>query len=156
MVAAGGSATAPSKRARMARHDPYKAFNFRVEVDGMTAAFTEVSGLESEVEVIDYREGGEETRVRKLPGLHKYAHIVLKRGITQDAQLWNWHKQVLDGNVHRRNGSVILLDDQGAEQVRWNFVNSWPCKYVGPTLNAKSSEVAIETLELAHEGLERV
>jgi phage tail-like protein len=156
MVAAGGSATAPSKRARMARHDPYKAFNFRVEIDGMTAAFTEVSGLDSEVEVIDYREGGEETRTRKLPGLRKYSNIVLKRGITQDAQLWNWHKQVLDGNVHRRNGSVILLDDHGAEQVRWNFVESWPCKYIGPTLNAKSTEAAIETLELAHEGLERV
>jgi len=65
-------------------------------------------------------------------------------------------QQVLNGNVHRRSGSVILLDDQGHEQVRWNFVDSWPCKYVGPTLNAKSSEVAIETLELAHEGIERV
>jgi phage tail-like protein len=140
----------------VARHDPYKAFNFRVEIEGMTAAFTEVGGLESEVEVVEYREGGEETRLRKLPGLLKYTNIVLKRGITQDAQLWNWHKQVLDGNVQRRNGSVILLDDQGAEQVRWNFVDSWPCKYIGPTLNGKSSEVAIETLELAHEGLERV
>jgi phage tail-like protein len=140
----------------MPRHDPYKAFNFRVEIDGMTAAFTEVSGLESEVEAIDYREGGEESRVRKLPGLRKYSHIVLKRGLTADADLWNWHKQVLDGNIHRRNGSVIVLDDQGQERVRWNFFNSWPCKYVGPTLNAKSADVAIETLELAHEGLERV
>jgi phage tail-like protein len=140
----------------MPRHDPYKAFNFRVEIDGMTAAFTEVSGLESEIEAIDYREGGEENRVRKLPGLRKYSHIVLKRGLTADADLWNWHKQVLDGNIHRRNGSIIVLDDQGQERVRWNFVNSWPCKYIGPTLNAKSADVAIETLELAHEGLERV
>jgi phage tail-like protein len=141
----------------MPRHDPYKAFNFRVEIAGMTSAsFSEVSGLESEVEAVDYREGGEELRVRKLPGLHKYANIVLKRGITQDLEWWNWHKQVLDGNVQRRNGSVILLDDRGQEQVRWNFVNSWPCKYIGPTLAAKSNEVAIETLELAHEGLERV
>jgi len=140
----------------MPRHDPYKAFNFRVEIEGMTAAFTEVSGLESEVEAIDYREGGEENRVRKLPGLRKYSHIVLKRGLTADADLWNWHKQVLDGNIRRRNGSVILLDDSGQEQVRWNFFNSWPCKYIGPTLNAKSADVAIETLELAHEGLERV
>ena len=141
----------------MARHDPYKAFSFRVEIDGLTAAsFSEVSGLESEVEVIDYREGGEPARVRKLPGLRRYTNIVLKRGLTQDTELWNWYKQVLDGDVHRRNGSVILLDEQGHEQVRWNFVDSWPCKYVGPTLNAKSSEVAIETLELAHEGIERV
>jgi phage tail-like protein len=156
MVAVAGSATEPSKRARMARHDPYKAFNFRVEIEGMTAAFTEVSGLESEVEAIDYREGGEQNRVRKLPGLRKYPNIVLKRGVSQDAELWNWHKQVVDGNVQRRNGSVILLDERGQEQVRWNFVDSWPCKYIGPHLNAKSNDVAIETLELAHEGLERV
>ena len=141
----------------MARHDPYRACNFRVEIDGLTAAsFSEVSGLESEVAVLEYREGGENTRVLKLPGLRKYTNIVLKRGLTQDTALWNWHKQVLDGTVHRRNGSVILLDDQGHDQVRWNFFGSWPCKYVGPTLDAKSSEVAIETLELAHEGIERV
>jgi phage tail-like protein len=141
----------------MARHDPYKAFNFRVEIDGMAAAScAEVSGLESEVEAIDYREGGEALRVRKLPGLHRYANIVLKRGVTRDLEWWNWHKQVLDGNVQRRNGSVVLLDDQGQEQVRWNFVDSWPCKYIGPTLDARSNDVAIETIELAHEGLERV
>jgi phage tail-like protein len=94
--------------------------------------------------------------VRKLPGLHRYANIVIKRGITHDLEWWNWHKQVLDGNVQRRNGSVVLLDDQGQEQVRWNFFDSWPCKYIGPTLDARGHDVAIETLELAHEGLERV
>src|SRR2546423_7394777 len=100
------------------RHDPYRNFNFRVEIGGLTiAAFTEVSGLESEAEVIEYREGGD-SRVRKLPGLRKYPNIVLKRGLTQDATLWNWHKGVLDGNVERRNGSVILLDEQGREAVR--------------------------------------
>jgi phage tail-like protein len=141
----------------MPRHDPYKAFNFRVEIAGLAAAScSAVSGLESEVEVVDYREGGEELRVRKLPGHHKYANIVLKRGITQNLEWWNWHKQVLDRNAQRRNGSVILLDDQGQERVRWNFVNSWPCNYIGPTLDAKSNEVAVETLELAHEGLERL
>ena len=138
------------------RLDPYKARNFRVEIDGITASFSEVSGLESEVEVIELREGGTHTTVRKLPGLRKYGNIVLKRGITQDAELWNWHKQVLDGLVERRNGSVILLDNQGHDRVRWNFFQGWPCKYVGPTLNAESSDVAIETLELAHEGIERV
>jgi phage tail-like protein len=137
----------------MPRHDPYEACNFRVEIDGLTAAFTEVSGLDSEVEVIEAREGGE-TTPRKLPGRRKYGNIVLKRGVTQDAQLWNWHKQVLDGNVQRRNGSVILLDEHGNDRVRWNFHDSWPCKYEGPTLNAQSNEVAIETLELAHEGIE--
>jgi phage tail-like protein len=138
------------------RHDPYRAFSFCVEIDGLPlAAFTEVSGLESEAEVIEYREGGD-GRVRKLPGLRKYPNIVLKRGLTQDTELWRWHKNVLDGNVDRRNGSVILLDEHGQEAVRWNFRNAWPCKYFGPHLNAKGNDVAIETLELAHEGLELV
>ena len=136
-------------------HDPFRTFSFRVELAGLAvAAFTEVSGLESEAEVIEYREGGD-GRVRKLAGLRKYTNIVLKRGLTQDAELWNWHRDVLEGNVNRRNGSVILLDAYGQEAVRWNFWNAWPCKWQGPHLNARSNDVAIETLELAHEGLER-
>jgi phage tail-like protein len=138
------------------RNDPYKSFNFRVEIDGIArAAFSEVSGLESETAVIEYRLGGEASTVRKLPGLTKYGNLVLKRGITQDPELWNWRKAVVDGNIERRNGSIILLDDDRAEVARWNFVNGWPCKWDGPAFNAKSNDVAIETIEIAHEGLER-
>jgi phage tail-like protein len=137
------------------RHDPYKAFNFRVEIDGIArAAFREVSGLESETAVVEYRVGGEPTTVRKLPGLTKYANIVLRRGITQDAELWNWRQTVVQGNVDRRNGSIILLDDDGTELVRWNFFRGWIAKWEGPALNAQANEVAIETIEIAHEGLE--
>jgi phage tail-like protein len=137
------------------RHDPYKAFNFRVEIDGVArAAFREVGGLESETAVIEYRVGGEPTTVRKLPGLTKYANIVLRRGITQDAELWNWRQTVVQGNVDRRNGSVILLDDDGTEVLRWNFFHGWIAKWEGPALNAQANEVAIETIEIAHEGLE--
>jgi phage tail-like protein len=137
------------------RHDPYKAFNFRVEINGIArAAFSEVSGLESETAVIEYRVGGEPTTVRKLPGLTKYANIVLRRGITQDAELWNWRQTVVQGNVDRRNGSIILLDDDGTELVRWNFFHGWIAKWEGPALNAQANEVAIETIEIAHEGLE--
>jgi phage tail-like protein len=137
------------------RHDPYKAFNFRVEIDGVArAAFREVGGLESETAVIEYRAGGEPTTVRKLPGLTKYANIVLRRGITQDAELWNWRQTVVQGNVDRRNGSVILLDDDGTEVLRWNFFHGWIAKWEGPALNAQANEVAIETIEIAHEGLE--
>jgi phage tail-like protein len=138
------------------RNDPYKSFNFRVEIDGIArAAFSEVSGLESETAVIEYRLGGEASTVRKLPGLTKYGNLVLKSGITQDPELWNWRKAVVDGNIERRNGSIILLDDDRAEVARWNFVNGWPCKWDGPAFNAKSNDVAIETIEIAHEGLER-
>jgi phage tail-like protein len=137
------------------RHDPYKAFNFRVEIDGVArAAFREVGGLESETAVIEYRAGGEPTTVRKLPGLTKYANIVLRRGITQDAELWNWRQTVVQGNVDRRNGSVILLDDDGTEVLRWNFFHGWIAKWEGPALNAQANEVAIETIEIAHDGLE--
>jgi phage tail-like protein len=137
------------------RHDPYKAFNFRVEIDGIArAAFSEVGGLESETTVIEYRVGGEPNTVRKLPGLTKYANIVLRRGITKDAELWNWRLSVVQGNVDRRNGSIILLDDHGTEVVRWNFFHGWISKWEGPALKARGNEVAIETIEIAHEGLE--
>jgi phage tail-like protein len=142
--------------AQSQRDDPYKAFNFRVEIDGVTlAAFSEVSGLESQTEVIEYRTGTERNTVRKLPGLTKHANLVLRRGVTQDAELWNWRKTVVDGQVDRRNGSIVLLDDDRAEVLRWNFFDGWISKWVGPTLNAKGNEVAIETIEIAHEGLEQ-
>ena len=138
------------------RDDPYKAFNFIVEIDGIArAGFSEVSGLESETTVIEYRVGGERNAVRKLPGLTKYANIVLRRGVTQDAELSNWRKTVEDGQVDRRNGSIILRDDDGNDVVRWNFFNGWISKWEGPALNASKNEVAIETIEIAHEGLER-
>jgi phage tail-like protein len=138
------------------RDDPYKAFNFLVEIDGVAlAGFSEVSGLESETAVIEYRVGGEPNRVRKLPGLTKYANIVLKRGVTQNAELWDWRKTVEDGNVDRRNGSIILLDDSRTPVVRWNFFEGWIAKWQGPALNASGDEVAIERIEIAHERLER-
>ena len=90
---------------------------------------------------------------RKLPGLTRYANIVLRHGITRP-ELWDWRKNIVDGNPDRRNGSIKLLDDQRNEVLRWNFRDGWICKWEGPTLNAKSNEVAIETIEIAHEGLE--
>jgi phage tail-like protein len=137
------------------RDDPYKVFDFLVEIDGVTrAGFSEVGGLESETAVIEYRTGNEDL-VRKLPGLTKFADIVLRRGVSKDRELWDWRQSIVDGNLDRRNGSIVVLDDQRNEVVRWNFMSGWPCKWQGPALNAKTNEVAIETLEIAHEGLER-
>jgi phage tail-like protein len=142
--------------ATASRTDPYGRFNFILQIDGITkAAFSEVSGLVTETEVVEYREGGDlPNTVRKLPGLTKYSNIVLKRGITADTSLWTWRKTVIAGTVQRANGSVILLDASRNPVLRWNFRNAWPCKWEGPTLTAKSSDVAIETLELAHEGFD--
>jgi len=138
------------------RIDPYANFNFLVEIDGITrAAFHEVSGFDSTIDVIDHREGGENTTLRKLPGMTKHSNIVLKWGLTDDAELYNWHRDAVQGRVSRRNGSIVLLDRQGQERMRWNFVNAWPSKWDGPDFNAEGNDVAIETLELAHEGISR-
>ncbi len=138
------------------RPDPFRAFNFVVEIDGVpVGAFAEVSGLESETEVVEYRTGDSKvTSTLKLPGLTKYANVVLKRGLTRDLSLWQWRKTVVDGQTDRRDGTIVLLAEDRTPALRWRFRNGWPCKWEGPALNAKASEIAIETLEIAHEGLE--
>jgi phage tail-like protein len=139
------------------RVDPFLNYNFLVELDGIArAAFSEVTGLDATTEPVEYREGGENTTVRKLPGMTKYSNIVLKWGMTADKELYTWYRQTVLGNVQRRNGSLIVLDRQGSEVARWNFVNAWPTKYDIPDFNATANQTAVETLELAHEGVERV
>lgn len=138
------------------RVDPYMNFNFLVEIDGIAVAgFQECSGLDSTTEAVEYREGGENTTVRKLAGITKYSDITLKRGITDSDELWNWRKSVIDGKFERRSGSIILLDLERNEKLRWNFHNAWPTKWEGPTFDAKANDIAIETMVIAHEGIER-
>lgn len=137
------------------RVDPYKNFNFRVEIDGLAVAgFSECSGLETEVSVIEYREGGD-VSVRKLPGLAKVGDVTLKRGITKTNELQNWHRNILNGVPDRKDLIVILMDDEKNPVIVWKLFNAFPRKWQGPTLRATGNEVAIETLELACERLER-
>jgi phage tail-like protein len=141
----------------MARVDPYKNFRFRVEIDGVTqAGFTECNGLGSRVEVIEYREGGDPTTVRKLPGRVMYPDITLKWGVTDSRDLYYWHRSVVQGQIQRKNCSISLLDDSGAARARWNLYEAWPSKWDGPAFNAKGSDVAIESLTITCEGVERV
>lgn len=134
--------------------DPYLNFNFLVEIDSIAvAAFHECSGLDSSIDIIEHREGG--GPIRKLPGSNKFSNIVLKRGITANTELYDWHRRALDGTLDRKSGSIILLDRADNEVARWNFTRAWPAKWVGPSLTAEGKDVAIETLELAHEGLYR-
>jgi phage tail-like protein len=138
-----------------ARNDPFRQFNFVINIEGVgSGAFSEVSGLDTETDPIEYREGSEDITVRKLPGLRKYPNITLKRGFTKDRGLWDWRKTVMDGKTQRKSGSIVLLNEAREEALRWNFREGWPCKLQGPPLNAKTNEVAIETLEICHEGLE--
>lgn len=138
------------------RKDPYRAYNFLVEIDGITrAGFRECSGLDSSQAPIEYREGNDGPTPRKLPGLVKYSNITLKWGMTDDAELWAWHEKAADGKVERKNLSIVLLDDAREEKVRWNLREAWPTKWTGPSFNATGTDVAIESLEIVHEGVKK-
>jgi len=138
-----------------ARHDPTRDFNFLVEIDGLTAAgFSECSGLSSETDVIEYREGNERTLgVRKIPGLTRYGNVVLRRGITTNRELWDWRQTVIDGQVSRRTVTITLLDQAASPVVRWSLREAWIAKWEGPRFNARGNEIAIESIELVHEGI---
>jgi phage tail-like protein len=138
------------------RKDPSRGFNFRIELDNTSvAAFREASGLTLNTDPVDYREGTDVwLSVRKLPGLRKYSNITLKRGFTSNEDLWTWYKNILNGVDDRRNGAIVLQDEQHNDVLRWEFQNGWICKWDGATLNATSNDVAIETIEICHERLE--
>ncbi|MBW4631799.1 MAG: phage tail protein [Iphinoe sp. HA4291-MV1] len=132
--------------------DPYRGFNFKVEIDGISeAGFQECSGLDATTDPVEYREGTDPNHVRQLTGLNKYAPITLKRGITDSDKLWQWRQKVIDGKTERKNVSVVLYNEAQEEKLRWNLRKAWPSKWTGPTFNSTSNEVAIETLEIVHE-----
>jgi len=135
------------------RKDPYRGFNFRIEIDNTpVAGFRECSGLTFNTDPVDYREGADvPLHVRKLTGLRKFSNVVLKRGYTENRDLWNWYKNVLNGVTDRRNGAIVLQDELHQDAVRWIFENGFICKYEGPTMNATSNDVAIETIEICAE-----
>ena len=139
------------------RVDPYRNFNFLVELDGITqAGFSDCSGFGASTDPIEYREGGENKTPRKLPGLTKFTNITLKWGLTDSRELYDWYRDVVNGKIQRKNGSIIVLDLEGNEKVRWNFLNAWPTKWDAPDFSAKGNDIAIDMLELAVEGTERV
>ncbi len=143
----------------MARQDPLTNFRYRLEIDGLTiAGFSEVSIAETAVDVIDYREGTDPTHVRKLSGLTKYGNITLKRGMTTSLELYEWHRQVVNGLVGtaRKNIAIVVADETGSDKARFVVTDAWPTKYSPSDLDAKGNEVLIETLELVNEGIERV
>ena len=136
--------------------DPYGNYSFLVEIDSITrAAFQQVSGFDSTVDVIEHREGGKNMTVHKIPGMTKYSNIQLKWGIADDRELYDWHRRIIGGEIERKNGAIVLLNRAGREVARWNFIRAWPTKYDAPDFNAEGTDIAIETMELAHEGMER-
>ena len=144
-----------------AREDPLVGFHFSVDIQGaVTGYFTECSGLGSETETIEHKvvnDKGVEV-VMKVPGRLKWENIVLKRGITSDMQIWQWRQQVENGKVHdaRKDGSIVMFDQELKEVARWNFQSAWPVKVTGPSVKSDGNEIGIEELTIAHEYIVRV
>lgn len=139
--------------------DALGAYNFQIEVDGITLAqFKEVSGLSIEIKVIEHEEvtPGGVPIIKKIPGPKKWGDITLKRGKTEDKGWWEWINTIHQGNITggRRNGSIVLYDYALGEKARWNFINAWPSKVSVSGLKAGGSEVVVEECTLVHEGLE--
>jgi phage tail-like protein len=139
---------------------PLTTFSFHVELDGVDiGAFKECSGVDSETEIIEYKETTKEGKliIRKLPGAMKWADITLKKSIDSRKDLWDWRAEVEKGDIDaaRRNGSVVLYDSTHAEVARWNFFSGWPSKWKGADLNAGENSVAVEEVTITHEGLIR-
>jgi phage tail-like protein len=137
--------------------DPYRAYNFKLVIQGVTEGhFTECSGLGIKVQVIKYREGGTNQVIHCIPGPVEYADITLRYGLTASRDLWDWLMTAVQGKVDRKNVSILLLDSDGvAEVMRWDLVNTWIAEWRGSVLNAMQREVAIESLTLVFETLQR-
>lgn len=136
------------------RNDPYLNYNFLVEVDKLVVGgFSEVTGLQVEIQTEDYHEGGVNGYMHKLAGPARYnSNLILKRGITDAATLWEWQVDVVNGQVERKDISIILQDAAQNEKWRWVFYGAYPVKWSGPDMRAANAEVALETLEFAHNG----
>jgi phage tail-like protein len=150
------------------RSDPYRAFNFQITLLDSASAlgalisvitnvpaggFSECSGLEITLEFEEYREGGNNGTVLRFPTRTKWSNLRLKRGVALSDDLWLWHYGFVQGTVQRRDGIIALQDEQQNPVKAWSFSRGLPVKWTGPNLNASQSQVAIEELEIAHEGL---
>jgi len=143
-----------------AREDPLLGFSFMLDLSGSVAGyFSECSGIGSENEVTEQKVVNKEgvQVVFKIPGRLKWGDITLKRGVTSDMQIWDWRKQVEDGQVGqaRKNGSIVMFDTSLKEVARWNFVNGWPSKVSGPQPKADGNDISLEELTIVHEYISR-
>ncbi len=137
--------------------DPYRSYNFKLDINGVSEGhFTECSGLSVKVESIPYREAGANQIVRKIPGPVDYAAVTLRYGVTSSRELWDWLMKAVEGNVERKNVSIILLDSAGSSEVmRWNLQDAWPSEWQGAALNTTDRAIAIDSLTLVFDRLER-
>lgn len=155
--AAQSATSAPSGAQPGTFVDPFRAYNFKLQIQGVTEGhFTELSGLEVEVHPIRYREGGAGQVVHVIPGPVTYGDVTLRYGLTASSELWQWMLGAVRGSVQRRNVSILMLDSTGnVEVVRWDLTNAWPSRWRGAPLDALNREIAIESLTLVFETLQR-
>lgn len=137
---------------------PHAKFRYKIEIDGLEAGgFSEATGFDASIDVIEYREGDMTAETpMKVPGLKKYGNITLKKGLTDSRVMYDWLASGLTGEVERKTVTLTLLNETQAPAASWQIINAWPTKYTAPDFNATSSEIAIETIEIAHEGMTRV
>jgi phage tail-like protein len=151
------------------RIDPLSTFNFYITLidssnvagtlisaalNYFVAGFSECSGIDASIEVIDFKEGGVNDYVHKLATRTSFSNLTLKHGVIfLSDDLWTWHNGWVQGNGKRKDGLIVLLDESRSPAKVWKFKRGIPSKWVGPSLNAAQSNVAIESLEIAHEGL---
>ncbi len=166
------SATDNSKAAAVLRNDPVLNRNFLVSLidtsSGLEAAlsigmsaifdvalggFSECSGLEMTMKTEDYKEGGDNGGPRRFASRVDWTNIMLKRGLTTNTALWDWHYSFVTGGGHRRDGLIVLLDSLHVPTAAWMFTRGLPVKYTAPAMNATQNNVSIEALEIAHEGI---
>jgi phage tail-like protein len=141
--------------------DALASYHYSIEIDGvMVAQFQEVSGLTSEIDVIDLKENTKDGKyiIHKLPGNRKPPSITLKRAKSSSTDIWQWHQQIFQGNVAnaRKNGSVVLYSYDHTEVGRYNFINAWPSKVSMSTLKSSGNEILMEEVTIVCEELERV
>jgi phage tail-like protein len=157
-VSAGVSASASSEKAHDNRKDPYFAYNFKLEIDGITAAgFSEISGLGIQTDVEKKNFGGENNIEYKFIKATKYNDLTLKHGLIDLDLLWSWYQEIVNGNVSWRNATIYLYDPSSEDKYveGWHLLGACPIKWDGPTFNASNSTVATETLVLTYHKLVR-
>lgn len=141
------------------RHGPYRNTRYLLEIDGIVkAGFSQATIPNSTTQITQYREGNDPPTARKLGGLNQYADLTLQWGTTSDSiELFEWKQLAEQGNLDaaRRNVAVIVLDEEGEPGPRWEFRNAWPTQYDAPDLNATGTDVAVESVTITHEGMER-
>lgn len=136
---------------------PHGKFRYKVEIDGLEAGgFSEASGFDASIDVIEYREGDMVQTPMKIPGLKKYGNITLKQGVADSMVMYEWMIAGVEGEVERKTITITILDETETAAASWQVINAWPTKYTAPDFNATSSEIAIESVEIAHEGMTRV